>query len=284
MTAASPLRARLHEDIRLHFDERFRRALTVFDGSAPGTRFALVQSASYMFNTGGYRWAMDLAFRAAYSLADTPAQAADLLAPVQLMLISHGHGDHFEERTVRALAPTGMHWIIPDFLAEQGAAWGIAPDRLHLARAGEPLRMGSLTILPFAGRHFRPGGGAGVPEYGYHVSAEGAPSLVFPVDVRDFSLEGLPDLPPADYCFANVWLGDKNALDTDLSAACTQFARFMLRLCPKHILLTHLYENKRADDSMWRDEHAEAVAEAIRALNPDTQVLIPHSGDVLGLT
>lgn len=276
-------REQLHEDLRLHFDDRFRHALTVFDGDAPGTRFALVQSASYLFNTNGYRWAMDLTFREAYRLADTPAQAADLLADADLMLISHDHGDHFEERTVRALAQTGMKWLIPDFLAEKAAEWGIAPAKMLLARAGEQLRVGPLTILPFHGRHFRPGGGAGVPEYGYHISAEGAPALVFPVDTRDFALDGMPDLPPADYCFANVWLGDKNALDTDHTAKSAEFARFMLHLSRKNILLTHLYENKRADDSMWRDEHAQIVADAVHALSPETRVIVPHSGDVLDL-
>lgn len=276
-------REQLHEELRLHFDARFRRALTVFDGNAPGTRFALVQSASYLFNTGGFGWAMDLAFRQAYSLAETPSQAASLLAGVELMLISHGHGDHFEERTVRQLAGTEMRWVIPDFLVEKAAAWGIAPSKMLIARTGELLRVGPLTILPFPGRHYRPGSGSGVPEYGYHISAGGAPSLVFPVDTRDFSLEGLSDLPPADYCFANVWLGDKNALEADHAAKSTEFARFMLRLCPKHILLTHLYENGRTDDSMWRDEHAQIIADAVHALSPETTVIVPHSGEIIDL-
>ncbi|MBQ8397803.1 MAG: MBL fold metallo-hydrolase [Clostridia bacterium] len=276
-------REQLHEDLRLHFDARFRRALTVFDGSERGTRFALVQSASYLFNTNGFRWAMDLAFRQAYALAETPAQAAALLGDAELMLISHGHGDHFEERTVRQLAGTGMRWVIPDFLTEKATEWGISPEKMLIARAGERLRVGPLTILPFPGRHFRPVSGKGVPEYGYHISAEAAPSLVLPVDTRDFALKGLPDLPPADYCFANVWLGDKNALSGDLSAPCDVFARFMLRLCPKNILLTHLYENGRADDSMWRDEHAHMVADAIHALSPETRVIVPHSGEILDL-
>ncbi len=276
-------REQLHEDLRLHFDERFRHALTVFDGSERGTRFALVQSASYLFNTNGFGWAMDLAFREAYRLAETPAQAASLLDGAKMMLISHGHGDHFEERTVRALAQTGMTWVIPDFLVEKAAEWGILPEKMLVARAGEPLWVGPLTILPFPGRHFRPDSGKGVPEYGYHVSAKRAPSLIFPVDTRDFSTVGMPALPPADYCFANVWLGDKNALDADHTAKSAELARFMLHLSRKNMLLTHLYENGRADDSMWRDEHARIVAGAIHALSPETRVIVPHSGEVLDL-
>lgn len=283
LAAAMPHCARLYDDIRRRFDDRFRQALTVFDGDAPGTRFALVQSASYLFNTNGYRWAMDLTFREAYRLAQTPAQAAALLAPVQLMIISHGHGDHFEERTVRQLAGTAMHWVIPDFLAEQAAAWGISPEKMHLARDGQTMHMGPLTILPFVSRHFRPGGGAGLPEYGYHISAKGAPSLVFPVDVRDFALDGLPALPEADYCFANVWLGDKTALNADHTEMSQALARFMLRFCTKNLLLTHLYENGRADNAMWRDTHAAIVADAIRALSPATRVLVPHSGEIIAL-
>lgn len=276
-------RDKLHLDLRLHFDERFARALSVFDGGAHGTRFALVQSASYFLNTNGFRWAMDLAFRETYRLAETPARAAERLADVELMVITHGHGDHFEERTVRALAETRMHWVIPDFLAAQAVEWGILPERMHIARDGESLCAGQLTILPFTGRHFRPGSGKGVPAYGYHISAEGAPALLFPGDVRDFSTDGLPDLPPSDWCFAHVWLGDKTALSADLAAPCDRLARFMLAFSPRGILLTHLYESTRADDAMWRDTHAALVADAIHALSPTTAVIVPWSGEILDL-
>lgn len=283
LKAAMPFCARLYDDIRKNFDDRLLHALTVFDDARQGTRFSLIHSSSYLFCTGGFRWAMDVSFRNAYTLASTPHRIAELFRGLDLMIISHGHDDHFEERTVRLLAQNNMQWIIPDFLLEQALAWGIPREHILVARPNEPIRVGTLTVTPFPGRHLRPITGKGAAEYGYHITADGAPSMAFPVDVRDFSLDGLPDLPPADYCFANVWLGDKNGTAADYSDRLETYARFMLRFSDRNILFSHLYENGRRYEDMWRTEHAELLAETIRAISPDTQTVIPKPGEIIDL-
>lgn len=282
--AALPPCAHLYEEIRTKFDTRFLASLDALRAACEGTCFSLIHSASYLFRTKGYHWGMDVAFRNAYRLAQTPHQAAELLSHLDLMIISHGHADHFEERTVRMLAENETHWVIPDFLEAQAIAWGIHPDRMTVVRAGEPVTVGPLTILPFPGRHFRPVTGKGTEEYGYHISAVGEPSLVFPVDTRDFSQKDLPPLPPADYCFANIWLGDQNSFAQDYGRLLEDYARFMLHFSDKHILLTHLYECNRRDEDMWRAEHARIVSRAIRALSPDTATITPLPGEMMHLS
>jgi ABC-type uncharacterized transport system YnjBCD permease subunit len=141
--------------------------------------------------------------------------------------------------------------------------------------------VGPLKILPFESRHYRPMGGSGVPEYGWRIEADGAPSMIFPVDVRDYAIKTMPDVPPADICFGNVWLGDDNR--GDLRAMACAEAQFLLKLSDKTILLTHLYENARTAWQMWRQEHAERVASAIRAASPGTRVIIPPAGEILHL-
>ena len=269
--------AQVRIDLHEHFDARFERAAAMPD--APGTTFALLQSTAYLFNTNGFRWAMDIAFRRAWELAKTPARAAELLRGFQLMLLSHSHADHFEEQTLRALAETEMRFVVPPFLREQTLALGIRPERLIVAVAGREISVGPLRILPFESRHFRPNGGAGVPEYGWRIDADGAPSMLFPVDVRDYAIETMPDVPPADICFGSVWLGDDNR--GELSAMARAEAEFLLKLSDKTILLTHLYENARTSRQMWRREHAGQVAAAIRAASPSTQVCIPEAGEIL---
>ena len=117
---------------------------------------------------------------------------------------------------------------------------------------------------------------------GYHISAENAPSLVFPVDVRDYSTDGLPALPPADYCFAHVWLGDGNESAEEFPMA-EAFARFMLAFSKKNILLSHLYNAERKLGYMWDRRHAAILEEKIREISPDTEVQIPRIGQILPL-
>jgi len=274
-----PLCARLYDKIRKEFDGSVYDALTVYKKTTKGTEFSLINATSYLFNTSGYRWAMDIAFRFANSLARTPKRCAELFSSVELMVVTHGHVDHFEEETVRALAKCNMTWVIPDFLVENALEWDISPDRMIVAHEGERIEVGKLTILPFRGRHFRPENGKGVEAFGYYITAEGSPSMVFPTDVRDYSLKGLPSFPDADYCFAHVFLGDGNAFASDYSVRARAFAEFMLHFSKKNIFLTHLYENGRKDIDMWRPEHADIISDMIHSINPEVKVIVPKWGE-----
>ncbi len=282
LRTALPFCARLYDDIRLHFDAWFCSAASVLSTTGPGTRFGLLHSTSYLFNTNGFGWGMDVAIRKApRMLAKTPAQVAERLRDLKLMIITHGHADHFEEGVVTALAQGDALWIIPDFLEQQALAWGIRPEKLLLARVGEPLQVGPLTVTPFAGRHIRPFNGRGVPEYGYTVTAVGSPSMVFPADVRDYALEDLPE--PADYCFAHVWLSDAPTDKAQVAPYVEPFADFMLQHSRKNILLTHLYEDGRPEESMWQAYHAMILKDAILERSSNTQVFIPRQGAVMEL-
>ena len=282
LSTALPPTARLYDRLREHFDESFRR-VTLSLEHADGCAFGLLHASSYLFQTNGFRWAMDVAFRNARTLAKTPASADILLKDTRLMIISHGHADHFEESTVRLLSSLPMRWLIPDFLYEKALSFGIPKEQITVAHAGEVLCIGPLTIRVFESRHFRPVTGKGVKEYGYHVSAQNAPALVFPVDIRNFDSEALPALPPADYCFANVWLGDDAAEAEDYGTLPTEFARFMLHFSDRCIVFTHLYENGRNDANLWKEAHAQLISDAVTALSPKTKTMIPACGEAIPL-
>lgn len=277
-----PACARLYDRISDSFDRWFLSACSALEGDS-GTKFGLIHASSYLFSTDGYRWAVDVAFRNAYALSETPGRCAELLKELDLMVISHAHADHFEQATVTALADLELSWIIPDFLYDAALEYGISPNRIHIARPGQPLTVGPLTLTPFPGRHYRPGTTMGTPEYGYFVTAENGPSIVFPMDVRDFSPEGVPALPDADYCFAHVWLGDGCGEEASFAPLDSRFAQFMLKFSSKHIFLTHLYENGRLDRDMWRRRHAELLKAKIEALSSCTRVTIPQCGQVFSL-
>jgi hypothetical protein len=103
--------------------------------------------------------------------------------------------------------------------------------------------------------------------------------MAFPVDIRDFSKR--EDVPAADYCFANVWLKDDSAHRENWAPVAQPWAKYMLSFSPKNIFLTHLYEDGRPDDRMWRSEHAQAVTEELNQASPSTRVRIPKRGEVI---
>jgi len=283
LDSSMPQAARLFDDIRSDFDNKFLNALTTFD-KQEGLYLGLVHSTSYLFNTKGFNWAMDIAFRNACELAKTPSNIAELFESVKLMVITHDHRDHYEELTIKRLANNDMTWLVPDFLVERTRDLGVPEERIIIAHDGDTLSVGPLCIRVFKSLHFRIDTGKGTEEYGYYVTADGVPSMTFPGDIRDFSIEKLAALPKADYCFAHVWLGDNNSFAADYGELPETFSKFMLHFSTKNIILSHLYENGRRDAYMWRQEHAILIKETIKSLSPDTKVIIPKAGDVISLS
>lgn len=285
LSDAMPVAARLYDGLRRDFDAKLNNAVAALHAptTETGTYFAPLLSASYLFRTNGFFWGMDIAFRYAYHLCKTPYHAAELLGDLSLIVISHGHDDHFEPETVRQLAMTDILWVIPHFLVETARAWGIRADRILPAYPGVTITAGPLTILPFEGHHYRPGTRHGLDELGYHISADNAPALVFPVDTRDYALEGLPSLPPADYCFANIWLGDGGGFADDYTEIGERFADFMLHYSHKNIIFSHLYETGREDRDMWRRAHANILTTIIKEKNPGTRTTVPVPGEIIKL-
>jgi len=210
-------------------------------------------------------------------LASSPKKARELFSSLDLMIISHGHPDHFEREVIEALSANDICFVIPDFLIDKAKEMGLKEDKMIIARTGERISFKCLEILPFKGKHFRPISGLGTEEYGYLITLEDSTSLVFPVDVRDYTLDD--SLPCGDYCFCNVWLEDDSANEESWRGVIDDFSSFALSLSKKNIILTHLYENGRGDDKMWMRHHAEAIKEAVKEKSPETRVLIPHCGE-----
>ena len=284
LRASMPPVARLYDAMRRDFDRGVYSALEVYRGNPVGTDLALINASSYLFNTGGYHWAMDLAYRFANYITKTPTVTDELFRDVSLMVLTHGHVDHFEEQTVRLLAKTEMMWVVPDFMYDEVIAWDVRPEKIIISHPGVPICIDKLTILPFEGRHFRPITHKGVPAYGYYITSPGQPSMAFPTDIRDFSTDNLPECPKADICFAHVFLGDGNSRLNDYGSLVDEFSRFMLSFSDSHIILSHLYENGRRDEDMWRVDHAELIKEKLLLHVPDIRVSIPHHGEVLHLS
>ena len=273
--------AKLYHCIRREFDTKLENALAeVFKTEENVTKMCLLNASSYVFNTSGYLWAIDPAFKNAYILANTPERIADYLRDIKLILITHAHSDHFEKKTVEALSKTDAMWLIPDFLKDNAIEYGIDPQRIITASPGAVVRVGNLMITPFEGAHFRPVTGKGMKEYSYFVAPDNAQTMAFPTDVRNYGIERPEFVPEADCCFAHLWLGDNNEKGDVCLEKSAEFADYMLKFSKKRIFIAHLYENGRKDRQMWRLEHARIGADAIEKKSPDTEVCVLTHGTV----
>lgn len=263
--------ALLYRSIRHDFDMGFMKATDVIS-KKEGTYVSLLNSSSYLFSVDGFSFGMDIAFRNAYFLAKTPEMVAELLNELKLIIITHGHGDHFEEETVRALSKNDTVWLIPDFLYDEAIGYGLDKNKIIIAEPNKNLKIGPLSVSTFESSHFRPENKKGVEEYGYYISASGSPSMIFPGDIRDYSFAKPQKLPMADYCFCHVWFGDDNRNTLLCAENAAKEAECMLQLTQKNIFLAHLYENGRDDEGMWRLEHAEMLKKEIVARSEDINV------------
>lgn len=278
-----------YADIRAHYVERLVSASSLLrDAPGKGTRFSpvysrfsLVYSTFYIFDTAGTKWVMDPVLRQAADMTDAPDHIADCLAGADYILITHSHDDHFERSVVRRLAGAGIQWVIPSFMVDMAKAYGLSDAEIIPAEAGQTLKLGTLTVQTFEGRHYRPGTKNGVPELGYLVTAPGSPSMLFPGDIRDYDPAGFPPLS-ADIVFAHVWLGDGKCMETDFPLA-DSFVRLFTSFGARRVLLTHLYETVRDIRSMWQRCHAELLAERMKEVCPDMTVDIPDCGTIIQL-
>jgi hypothetical protein len=225
---------------------------------------------------------MDISFLEIYRLAETPSRIREYLGDIDCMLLTHGHGDHMEKRTIRALSDTNINWIVPEFLVDNLLSFGVRREKIISVRAGDEISVGPLSIRVLEGRHFRPETKKGIDAVGYLISADKAPTLAFPGDIRDYSVAEGEELD-ADHCFAHVWLTDK-ALDPEMYIPKSrEFAEFMLSKSRKSILLAHLYTN-RAEDKRWTIHHARVVCDAIWERSPETLVRVPRYGEIFDLS
>ena len=276
-----PSRIEYLDELRLHYDGCFRRALEVFD-KKEGCYGTLIAPSSYLFSTNGYKWAMDVSFLTLYRLAETPSRVREYLGGIDCMLLTHAHADHMEESTIRALSDTNIDWVVPEFLVDKILSFGVRSKKITAVRAGDEINVGPLSIRVLEGKHFRPGTRLGIDTVGYLISADGAPTLAFPSDVRDYSVMDGEELG-ADHCFAHVWLTD-NALDPEMYIPKSrEFAEYMLSKSRKSILLTHLHTN-RTEDKRWTLHHARVASDAILERSPETVVRVPRYGEIIDLT
>lgn len=273
LSSALPFYTGIYDKIRTGFTENMKKSFDAVEKAETDT-FALVQSTSYLLRYAGVKFAMDFALRDALFLTDAGKHIPSLFSGYSFHILTHNHSDHFDYNTVVLMKDLPIKWILPHFMTEQALRYGIPKENIIVAEAGKEIQIENIRILPFESRHYRPGTNNGVDELGYCISSEDSPTMLFPGDIRDYSTEGLPEVPDPDWLFAHIWLSDSNEYLDVCREYAEQQAAYISSFRPKNVVFSHLYESGRKDHQMWKKEHAELVAEGIN----DIPYFIPEPG------
>jgi len=264
----------LIESAREQYPALWRK--TIADWSVDSSEDAawLIYAASYLLRTAGVYWAIDpFVLSSRVKGVDAPNFLSDL-APLELVLLTHVHNDHFDLNLIRAIAALPICWVVPDFMLEKVQAAGVTRSNIRVPQAGEVIRHKVLEITPFDGQHIR--GRAGVPEMGYAVSCEGK-NWVFPGDTRVYDDRLFPRFGKVDALFAHLWLGKAQA-SAQPPPLLNEFCEFVAAQQPQRVVVTHLYELGRNIDELWHQGHYAQVEQLLRASHPGIKVEMAVTG------
>ncbi len=249
--------------------------------------FLMCGASFYIFSLGGIRIAVDPVFvLPSVREALRPRLAEDFDA-VDYILLTHDHADHYMPEMAAILRDSRAVWLVPECM-RLGTVYpgrgdfcdnGIALEKIRWIHEGESLDLPGLRIDSFRGLHHYDGGAEGPDSLGYLLSGNGK-RILLPGDVRDFR----PDLLPAfclkniDLMVAHMYLGAGNAAAYPFTEPLAKWAQFFSVPQAKTVAITHLYEWSSPPGRFWNFCHAGAAMDALYALQPEAEVMIPVIG------
>jgi L-ascorbate 6-phosphate lactonase len=108
----------------------------------------------WLIRAEGKLVAFDLDLDRASRLRPSPVPTADLAAVLDVVFITHEHGDHFGEATARILAErSGCTFVVPANCVDRAAQVGIPESRLVIARPGHAFEIDGIPVAPQRALH-----------------------------------------------------------------------------------------------------------------------------------
>jgi L-ascorbate metabolism protein UlaG (beta-lactamase superfamily) len=140
-----------------------------------------VGHATTVLDLGGVRIATDPLLRATLGPLERHGSSPDAawFEGVHAVLVSHGHPDHFDPRSLAAVAERATV-IVPRGLGRR-AAPSVAGRVVEVA-AGDRVGVGSLEVEVVPARHWITPGAARAQPVGYLIRASGSPAVYFAGD------------------------------------------------------------------------------------------------------
>jgi L-ascorbate metabolism protein UlaG (beta-lactamase superfamily) len=83
-----------------------------------------------------------------------PPIALQELPRIDAVVISHDHYDHLDMATIRALAPRGVHFVVPLGVGAHLERWGVAAGQIHELDWNESVAIDGLSFTATPARHY----------------------------------------------------------------------------------------------------------------------------------
>ncbi|MBI4530193.1 MAG: MBL fold metallo-hydrolase [Candidatus Latescibacteria bacterium] len=198
----------------------------------------------------------------------------DALPDLNLFLLTHLHGDHYDPEVIQLIARRKRTtFILPEpVMSRVIEETGLREDQILPIREGECRQFAGGTIEAYQVPH-----GGVKCNFGYLLETEGK-RIVFSSDIRDYSTGWLPNLGNVDLLCLNLWLGRDQGLKFSLHVV-EEACQFIASIRPRRVLFYHLYEVSRTPENGWTYVHAGLVQDRLLTLAPEIRCYAPYWGE-----
>jgi len=113
-----------------------------------------VGNAGWLVRGEGRLVAFDLDLERASRLRPSPVPTVDLAPVLDVVFVTHGHGDHFGENSARRLAERSRcTFVVPANCVERAKEFGIPDSRIVVARPRVPFEIVGMRVEPQRALH-----------------------------------------------------------------------------------------------------------------------------------
>lgn len=123
----------------------------------PGLRLWWTGHNGWLVRSGGLLIGTDLCLEQSDRAVPSPVTAAELAGELDILFITHEHGDHFERETARILAERSRClFVLPANCRSIALELGIPEERIRVAVPRQPFTLPGVEITPMRAIHGNP--------------------------------------------------------------------------------------------------------------------------------